>query len=422
MYEAIIEQLAESFKEEFDLVRNDLGALEEVARQKMQVLGLGLLQKLIDSQRNGYEGSSLHCACGGSMKFVQHRRRDIHSVFGWIQIRRAYYYCPDCGQSVSPYDESSGLGAAQLSPGLAQACCLLAVDASFEAVSRNIMHLFGQGVSDDTVKAVVHHVGSVAVREQEQALEEFLSTKDIPEAQFTPKRLYIAADGTTVCEQDAWHEVKVGCLYWQDERLKRHTRYVSSFGRSERFGWELWLAACHCGLRQADEVVYLGDGAGWIRTEHGRHFRRAIFIIDWYHACEHIWDCGKALFGEGTAATAQWANTCLDWLWQGRTKRLLDALGLWRKRRRSRKRKALERLISYISTNEEQMRYDVFRAAGYDIGSGVVEAACKNVVGKRLKQSGMRWSRPGSASTLALRTTWLNRDWNELWSRKPLAA
>jgi hypothetical protein len=75
-----------------------------------------------------------------------------------------------------------------------------------------------------------------------------------------------------------------------------------------------------------------------------------------------------------------------------------------------------------VIPHEEQMRYDVYRAKGYDIGSGAVEGACKNLVGKRLKQSGMRWTRCGSSSTLALRITWLNEGWEELWSQKPLAA
>jgi len=79
-------------------------------------------------------------------------------------------------------------------------------------------------------------------------------------------------------------------------------------------------------------------------------------------------------------------------------------------------------LHKYMKENEEQMRYDVFRGLGYDIGSGAVEGSCKHVVGKRLKQSGMIWSRAGSSATLALRIAWLNRAWDELWSPKPLAA
>jgi hypothetical protein len=101
---------------------------------------------------------------------------------------------------------------------------------------------------------------------------------------------------------------------------------------------------------------------------------------------------------------------------------LLDALKLEHKLHRGGKREALGGLIRYISTNEEQMRYDVFRAKGYDIGSGAAEGACKHVAGKRLKQSGMIWSRAGSSATLALRLAWLNDEWDRLWARKPLAA
>lgn len=106
----------------------------------------------------------------------------------------------------------------------------------------------------------------------------------------------------------------------------------------------------------------------------------------------------------------------------GWTKKLLDDLKEQRKKYRGTKREAMETLIRYILSNEEQMRYDVFRAKGYDIGSGAVEGACKHVVGKRLKQSGMICSRTGSSATLALRIAWLNDKWEQLWQNKPLAA
>lgn len=169
-------------------------------------------------------------------------------------------------------------------------------------------------------------------------------------------------------------------------------------------------------------MVYIGDGAGWIRTERQKHFSKSTFIIDFYHASEHIWDCGKVLFGEGSEATGSWVHKRIDWLADGCTRKLLNDLKRRRKRHRNLKREALDNLIRYISFNEEQMRYDVFRSKGYDIGSGVVEAACKSVVGKRLKQSGMRWSRAGSSAALALRVTWLNSRWEQLWQKKPLVA
>ena len=422
MYEQIIEQLAQTFKQDFNLVQDDLGTLEQTVKEKIQLLGQGLLQRLVDKRSNGYKGSSLACKCGGSMRFVQHRSRDIHTVFGWIKLKRAYYHCPDCGTGLAPYDKIGGLGSEQLSPGLAKACCLLAVDDSFEQASRKIEQFFGQDVSDDTVKQVVHQVGSVVLGQQDKQLNGFLTDKQILATQANPEKLYVAVDGTTVHQDDGWHEVKVGCIWWEDEKFGEHKRYVCRFDNSQVFGWHVWLEACGCGFRQARELIYLGDGSGWIRTEFHTHFSRATFIIDWFHASEHVWNCGKKLFGEGAKATEKWVKKRLDWLWDGWTKKILDDLKQQRKKYRGFKREAIDTLIRYISTNEEQMRYDVFRAKGYDIGSGAVEGACKHVVGKRLKQSGMIWSSCGSSATLALRVIWLNDRWEQLWRNKPLAA
>jgi len=418
----IIEQLKDVFSEEFTLVQHDLGKMEHLMKQKMQLLGQALLQRLVDSQKNGYQGTSIPCGCGGSIKFVQHRSRDVHTLFGWIKVERAYYYCPDCGYSYVPYDIASGLGSGQLSPGLADACCLLTADDSFRQTSQKIEQLFGQKVSDNTIERVVHQVGSVVLRQKKQQLEDFFESREFPTAVVSPDRLYIAADGTTAHEVDGWHEVKIGSIYWQNGDFNSDKRYVACFDNSQVFGWQLWLEACKCGLRGAKEVVYLGDGAGWIRSEHESHFRKATFIIDWYHLEEHVWNCGKMLLGEGTKATSRWVAKVLALLWDGWTKKVLDYLTKQRKRYRAGKLKAIDDLYHYISINEEQMRYDVFRSKGYQIGSGAAEGACKSVVGKRLKQSGMIWTRLGSSSVLALRLIWLNGRWEQLWKTKPLAA
>jgi hypothetical protein len=323
---------------------------------------------------------------------------------------------------VFPYDDISGLGCEQVSPGLAKSCCLLAVDDSFEQSSRKIEAMTGQKVSDNTIERLVCQVGLVSQKQQNQQLQSFFDDKQIPEPQHKPERLYVAMDGTTVHETDGWHECKVGTIYFEDGHNVRKSYYIGRFDNSGDFGWHVWFASCRCGFRQACEVIYLGDGAAWIRTEHYRHFGRATFIIDWYHACEHIWDCGKELFGEGTKAAERWVTKRLDLLWDGWTRKLLEDLRGQRKQYRSGKRRAIDVLIRYISTNEDQMRYDVFRSKGYNIGSGSVEGACKNMVGKRLKQSGMIWTRLGSSSVLALRACWLNDEWEQLWRTKPLVA
>ena len=422
MNNKILDDLEACFGQELSLVSDNLGSLEATIAVMMRELGQGLLQRVVSRQPNGYKGSSMACDCGEAMRFVGHRSKSIHTVFVWIVLRRVYYRCPDCGASCFPYDQASGLGSECLSPGLARACCVVAVDDSFSQTSGKIKELFDQYVSEKTVERVVHQVGAVALRQQDECFESFHKSRQIPSSQSGADRLYIAADGTTVHEKDGWHETKVGSIYWQDEHFQRQERYVGRFDNSETFGFQLWLEACRCGLREAKELVYLGDGAGWIRTIDGQHFKRAVVIVDWYHASENIWDCGKVLFGEGTDATKRWVEHRCALIRDGWKRKLMKDLKEQRKKYRGRKRKAIDTLYNYISVNEQKMRYDVFRAKGYDIGYGAVEGSCKNVVGKRLKQPGMIWTRAGSSATLALRIVWLNKEWEQLWSKKPLVA
>jgi len=418
----VLAAMEEAFGAELALVGHDLGVLEAAVNEKMRLLGQGLLQRLLDKQVHGYQGSSLACGCGGTLRFVGHRARQVHTLLGVVRVRRAYYHCRPCRTSRVPYDEASGLGQTQVSPGLARACSLLAVDDSFAETAQKVAELVGQKVSAKTVERLAEQVGAVALQQQEQAWEGYVRDHEPPAAAAQPARLYLAVDGTTLHEQDGWHESKLAAVYWEDEHCTRHQRHVGRLAEAEIFGPRVWAEACRCGLREAAEVVYLGDGAGWIRRLHDQRFSRAEFIIDWYHASEHVWDGGKALFGEGTAATADWVKQRLDWLWEGCTRPLLRDLEQQLRRYRGGKREALGKLHRYIAENEEEMRYDVFRARGYDIGSGAVEGACKHVVGKRLKQAGMIWSRKGSTAIQALRIAWLNDDWKTLWQSKPLTA
>src|SRR5262245_42151374 len=94
----IVDVLEEAFAGELDLL-SDLGALEQAVAAKLQVLGQGLLQRIVNRKRNGYEGSSLACSCGRRKQFVGHRPREVHTSFGWIELSRAYYHCSNCKTS-----------------------------------------------------------------------------------------------------------------------------------------------------------------------------------------------------------------------------------------------------------------------------------------------------------------------------------
>ena len=217
----ILDEFQAAFGQELDLLTDNLGALETAVQSKLQQLGRGLLQRLLARQPHGYQGSLIPCSCGAAKRFVAHRPQNIHTIFGWIEIRRAYYHCPTCKSSTVPYDQASGLGAQQLSPGLARACCVLAVDDSFEQSSRKVAELLGQEVSANSIERLIHQVGQTILNEQNRHLEEFFEQREWPEAAVEPERLYVAVDGTTVHENDGWHEVKMGVIYWENERQER---------------------------------------------------------------------------------------------------------------------------------------------------------------------------------------------------------
>ncbi len=119
----------------------------------------------------------------------------------------------------------------------------------------------GPRVSPNTIERLTHHVGGVLLQQADQALNDFQTSRRVPEARQRPRRLYVAADGTTAHETEGWHESKAGVIYWENGRSQRQSRYVGRFDPSGIFGWHLWLEACRCGLRQAEEVVFLGDAA-----------------------------------------------------------------------------------------------------------------------------------------------------------------
>jgi hypothetical protein len=218
----ILDQLEDIFAEEFQLVQHDLGAIEKMVRQKMQLLGQGLLQRLVNQHQNGHKGNSIACKCGGSMRFLGYRPKAVHTTFGWIIIKRAYYNCPDCDQSLIPYDLDAGLGSQQISPALANICCMLAVDDSFELTSQKVEAIIGQKVSDSTVERLVQQVGSEAIEQQEQSLQEFFQRRQIPDSQNNPDRLYIAVDGTTAHELDGWQYRNPGRGEWTATAAMKH--------------------------------------------------------------------------------------------------------------------------------------------------------------------------------------------------------
>jgi hypothetical protein len=288
------------------------------------------------------------------------------------------------------------------------------------ASSSQILHrLNGQPLAEATIQRTTLKVGAKAA-EAEKQLALKMASWSAPLAIASPKRLYVAVDASFIHLEDGWHDVKSVVCWWEDEKGRIHKRCMTRRATAEEFRPFVWGLACQCGLQTADEVILLGDGAEWI-WDHiaGILGEKTICITDWYHVTEHLWACGKALHGEGTTAAKSWEEQLENLLWKGNSAEALEHLRQEQKQHRGAKRQAIGALITYMENQGKRLEYAEFRQRGLDIGSGRVEATCKQV-GVRMKRNGMRWSEQGAQAVLSLRSVWLNGDWDQFWDQNPM--
>jgi hypothetical protein len=227
--------------------------------------------------------------------------------------------------------------------------------------------------------------------------------------------LYLMADGTTAPTLEGWREVKIGAVFHaqpgKDGLPERGvTRYFGDMIEAEKFGWRWYRQASAMGLDKARRAVVLGDGAAWIWGLAEMHFPGAIQIVDWYHATERLWNVAHAAFGQENPKAQAWGRSCEQLLSEGKIELLLRRISRLRPRS-AESRNVCKEAQGYFRNNAQRMRYGRFRRQGLFIGSGIVEAGCKHIVGARLKLSGMRWSLRGLRSILQLRLALRNGDW-----------
>jgi len=217
-------------------------------------------------------------------------------------------------------------------------------------------------------------------------------------------------------------EAKLGCVFTQtttDEkgfavRDPDSTTFVGQIETAEDFGDRIYAEAVRRGLEQAHQVVILGDGAEWIRGIAEMHFPGATQIIDLYHAREHVSDLCKILFHPDENQVLHHRIRWWDDLDAGNIEKIVEEARTVLPDDPNACESA-ETQLTYLEKNRTRMRYADFRARHFFIGSGVVEAACKSVIGLRFKQSGMEWTVRGANAILALRCAMLSGRLEDYW-------
>jgi len=417
--ESFVERVQEQFEQTCTW---DMEALESGLREALLKDGCRILEGLL----NQPHALGKHVPAG---KCHENRSKRVQSLLGSFKLTRGYYNGRS-GRSF-PMDKILGL-TDSYTPGLAKVMCRAAsTDGSYDEAEDTLQVYAGLRVPASQIKRMVQNVGPDIAqwsRKREESRCEKVPT------------LYISYDGTGVPMRKsetqgrkgkqadgsaATREVKLGSVFTSTAvdqennpiRDSGSTTYVASFDKAEKFGSLMRNEAMLRGMGEAERLAVLGDGAHWIWNLARINFPQAIQILDFYHACEHLSVLANALFPANEKEVAKRVRKWTKWLEKDKVLHIVDEA---RKNlpHHGPRRDAADTEIGYFKGNAHRMMYGSFRKDQFFIGSGVVEAGCKTVVGKRAKQSGMFWKISGAQNILDIRCSVSSNTYDLYWKAR----
>ncbi len=364
------------------------------------------------------------------------RPKAVLLTLGWITLQRPYLYSASRGEGRFPLDSALGLVESYSAEVVRWVCRAAALAGSYQAASQDLLTYAGLEIDARQIQRLVRQVAP--------AMNRWRAAQGPVCSPTAGDIMCVGTDGTGAPMRRRevrgrkgknggrarTREVKVGTVFTHrkpdqpDQRPERDyasTTYLAAIVSADQFGPLLRAEALRRGMAGAKVVVFLGDGAVWVWKLARLNFPQAVCILDYYHACEHLNLLSAALYGEGSPFAKkryrQWRKALLkDKIAQVIAQAKTDLPA------KAQARKSARKQIGYFERNRSRMLYQSFRAADYFIGSGVVEAGCKTVVGQRLKQSGMLWSRKGASHLLAVRCALLSGWFEHFWKHYNRAA
>ena len=391
-----------------------------------------------DSQR------SLPCSCGNQARYKEQRSKPILTIVGLVTLMRPYYLCSGCHVGQFPADSELDIVHTEFSPGVRRMQALVGQQSPFDQGRQELQLLAGIEVTTKAVERTAEAIGADIAQGDQKEIDRAIQLQ-LPLG-IGPKvpLLYILMDGTGVPVRKSetegrkgkhqgqparTREVKLGCVFTQtglDEegypiRDPGSTTYVGAIETAEQFGKRLYVEAWKRGWSQADKKVVIGDGAEWIWNIADQHFPGAVQIVDLFHARQHLWDIARALHPLDQPAQRRWILRHQPKLDSGQIEKLTAYLDSLVAGATPVQQEVLRVETAYFEKNKDRMRYPDFRAQGLFIGSGVIEAGCKTLIGTRLKKSGMFWSVEGANSIIALRCCQMNNRFEDYWDQRRAA-
>jgi len=424
--------------------RTDLEAVETAMRSALHQAGASALSKLLQYDAPAVDQRRLPCSCGHCAEYRELRSKPVLTVVGTVEVSRPYYLCPHCHNGQFPADAELDIENTEYSPGVRRMQALVGQQAPFDQGREQMKVLAGLQVTTKSVERTAEAIGDDIAQAEQRQIQRAVQL-DLPMVIGEPVPiLYLQMDATGVpvvkketvgrpgkADGQPAHtrEAKLGCVFtqttWDKEgypiRDPDSTTYTGAIETAEEFGKRLYVEAWKRGWSRAVKKVVMGDGAEWIWNLAQQHFPGAVQIVDLYHARQHLWDLARRLYPQDEVAQKAWIQVhqkrLLD---QGKIEKLVDALRSIRPTNPEIADK-IRTEADYFERNAERMRYPQFRRQHLFVGSGVIEAGCKTVIGSRLKGSGMFWTVRGANAILALRCCHLNARFEDYWEARRAA-
>ena len=356
-------------------------------------------------------------------------------MLGDCIIHRARYFNTDSKTDYYPLDETLGLSRSKASKRLAKMVTQISAFMPFKETKKMIFDLAGIKISTTFIESITVQVGNKLFSDMQNKAQRPYSIKDKEKNVTT---LYIGADGAMTpligdgCVE--YKENKLGIVFNNNDIVQKKTkkgeianriekkRLVSSLAEGvEPFKKLLNAAAIEKGYSAAKEVVFLSDGAAWLEKCKDEYFPKAVKILDWYHATEHLWTTAHKLFGEDNKEKcSSWVTPYEKMLWEGKVDDAILKLQSEIFTSKNNQQPLIE-LHGYFASNKNNMKYDYYRSKGWFIGSGFIESANKYIVTQRLKQSGMKWTHKAANAVIWVRCKYYEKEWDSFWEKASLS-
>ena len=379
--------------------------------------------------------------CGQTLtRLSTDQPRTFESRFGSITVKRTRGYCKRCRKWRVPADAALGLEeSAGYSPAVQNMAALLASKMPIEDASAVLEHLTGVKLPRATLDREARRQGERAQRLRDHLDQQAATAQNQLELTLEPYQMILQLDAWNIRERDAWgqsealrrqgkeperwHWVYTGTCFRLDHRgqtaggrpVITQRGFVATRAGIDALREQLHAEALRRGLGQAASALVIGDGAVWIWRLADDRWPQARQRLDFYHALQHLAAVGRALFGEDKEKLKAWLRPLVQQLKNESSlkviRQLEEALATMPGGPAT---AAVAKELEYFHDHQQRMDYRAGRRAGEPIGSGPVEATCRQTQ-CRFKRPGQFWSQAGDEALLCLETFWRNDRWHLLF-------